>query len=527
MRPLSSPGRREQRHRGSSIALITLIALGLATPGFGARTDREARRAEKRLTLEAARRGEYDVPTRYWREGPVRYLLSQDEDKLFRDLATPEVRVRFIKRFWAMRDPDPSSPGNPFRKLFYRRVGEANRYFSGSTKPGWKTDRGKIYIILGPPDERDERYFRSRTRALILWTYRDPPGGGSFGPNMIIRFLRDFSGEFRLSTNLRISVNETALSIGLQMQEMQVKSLPEPQELLDEVVNMLPSQGGAPFRTHHDFFGAGQGETIAILTLGVQESLLYEIEAHEGDPTASADAEADADVAEKPRFEAMARLVHDGREGPTYDLVGVNGLSAGEGVYAQDGEGYRLFQGGVTVEPGHYTAYLGVVDLTTGRIHSFRDAFEVPDYRDGGIRVSGITLASRLEPLPGRTTYGYSAPFVFGDLRAVPRAGDTLTTDENLLLYYQVHGTGIDAIDGQPDFDLRYNILSARQMGPEGEPIFTPFGNPIRLSHLHNPVQWYSFALADWPPATYRLEIEAIDNLTGRRSSNRVTFRVM
>ena len=122
MRPLSGPGRRERRHRGSSLALVTLIALGLATPGFGARTDREARRAEKRLTLEAARRGEYDVPTRYWREGPVRYLLSQDEDKVFRDLATPEVRVRFIKRFWAMRDPDPSSPGNPFRKLFYRRV---------------------------------------------------------------------------------------------------------------------------------------------------------------------------------------------------------------------------------------------------------------------------------------------------------------------------------------------------------------------------------------------------------------------
>ena len=113
--------------------------------------------------LEAIQRGEYDLPTRYWREGPVRYLLSQDEDVAFRALDSQQERERYIKRFWAARDPDPSTPGNPFRDLFYRRVAEANeRTFAASTKPGWLTDRGKVFIILGPPDEHDAALLQAK-----------------------------------------------------------------------------------------------------------------------------------------------------------------------------------------------------------------------------------------------------------------------------------------------------------------------------------------------------------------------------
>jgi GWxTD domain-containing protein len=398
---------------------VLLTGLMVATPALADKSDRKARRTERRQALEAIQRGEYDQPTRYWREGPVRYLLSQDEDKAFRALDSEQERERYIKRFWAARDPDPSAPGNPFRDLFYRRVAEANEYFSASTKPGWLTDRGKTFIILGPPDELDQRYYGRNTPVVILWTYRDPPDGSNVSPNSVIRFVRDYSGEFRLSSDFRLSANETALSIGLQMQAMQVKSLPQPSELLDAVVNTQPAGDASPFRTHHEFFGGGAGETIAILTLGVQEEMLFANAGEDADPPAGPEGVTST------RLEAVARLIPEGGEGLTYDLAGVNALRAGTGDAARDAAGYLLFQGGVPVEPGRYEAYFGIFDRRTGHIHSHRDAFEVPSFRGEGITVSNIALASKLERLSERGAFGYSAPFVFGDLRAVPRAGDT------------------------------------------------------------------------------------------------------
>ncbi|HET6278988.1 MAG TPA: GWxTD domain-containing protein [Candidatus Polarisedimenticolia bacterium] len=500
-------------------AALLPAALAVGVHAFAEHGDRKARRAERRQALAAIERGEYDLPTRYWREGPVRYLMSQEEDRSFRGLDSEKERESYIRRFWAARDPDPSTPGNPFRDLFYRRVAEASAYFSASTRPGWLTDQGKVFIILGPPDEQEERYYRQNTPAVVLWTYREPPGGGSVSPNSVIRFVRDYSGEFRLSSEYRLSANETALSIGLQVQAMQVKSLPQPSELLDAVVSARPETGtSAMFRTRQEFFGGGAGETVAILTLGVLQEALF-AGSGAGGPENSAGGIS-------PRLEAVARLIRDGGEGLTYDLAGVNGLRAGTGDAARDAAGYLLFQGGMPVAPGRYAAYFGVFDRLTGHIYSHRDAFEVPSFPGDHLGVSAIALASRLERLSDRSSFGYSAPFVFGDLRAVPRADANLDSNERLLIYYQVHGAGIDAIDGRPDFNVEYRVRVARGIGPDREPMYVPFGNPINLSHLQNPVQGHSFELTDWPPATYRLEVEVTDNLSGERSVTETTISV-
>lgn len=521
MRSVPSSTRGVPGRRRPVLAIAVLLSGLVASPhAMADKGDRKTRRAERRLALEAMRRGEYDLPTRYWREGPVRYLISQDEDGAFRALESDQEREHYIKRFWAARDPDPTTPGNPFRDLFYQRVAEANSYFAASTKPGWLTDRGKVFIILGPPDEHDQRYYRQSSPEVILWTYRDPPGGSNVSPNSVVRFVRDYSGEFRLSNDFRLSVNETALSIGLQMQAMQVSSLPQPADLLEAVVNTQPDGAAAPFRTDHEFFGGGSGETLVILTLRVRDEVLF---ADDGEKIA-APVGSDGDAA--PRLEAVARLVHEEKKGLTYDLTGVNGMRPGTGDAARDAAGYLLFQGGVPVEPGRYAAYFGIFDRRTGRIHSYRDAFEVPSFRHDRIRVSNIALASRLERLPDRGAFGYSAPFIFGDLRAVPRSGDNFEGSEQLLIYYQVYGAGIDAIDGRPDFNVEYRIMSVREVEADGTPIYSRFGQPIHLSHLQNPVQDYAFELSDWPPATYRLEIEVTDNLSGQRSVNETTIHL-
>src|SRR5437867_1452402 len=107
----------------------------------GAPGDTETHR---RPAKHPARRSiDFDAPTERWREGPVRYLLTKDEDDAFRLLKTDEERAEFIRRFWASRDPDATTPENEYRTLFYARVVQADYVFTDSTKPGWKTDRGK------------------------------------------------------------------------------------------------------------------------------------------------------------------------------------------------------------------------------------------------------------------------------------------------------------------------------------------------------------------------------------------------
>ena len=90
-----------------------------------------------------------------WVEGPIRYISKKEEIKQFKSLDTDEGRAVFVERFWRRRDPSPGTLTNEYRQLFWRRVQEANNSFVDSTKPGWMTDRGKIWILYGPPTEID------------------------------------------------------------------------------------------------------------------------------------------------------------------------------------------------------------------------------------------------------------------------------------------------------------------------------------------------------------------------------------
>lgn len=87
----------------------------------------------------------------------VRYIITKGEKKRFYTLATDQERKEFIENFWKKRDPDPATDENEFRDEYYKRIEEANHLFKGDSSKGWLTDRGRVYILLGPPDLR--RYF--------------------------------------------------------------------------------------------------------------------------------------------------------------------------------------------------------------------------------------------------------------------------------------------------------------------------------------------------------------------------------
>jgi GWxTD domain-containing protein len=114
----------------------------------------------------------------------ARHFMTRDEDKRFRNLATPELRREFIIAFWELRDPDPNTAENEFRDELEVRFEFVNRYLREGNRPGWDTARGMIYLVLGPPDimtagstpypsaspyNRDSR--SDTTAGVIVWPY--------------------------------------------------------------------------------------------------------------------------------------------------------------------------------------------------------------------------------------------------------------------------------------------------------------------------------------------------------------------
>jgi GWxTD domain-containing protein len=82
----------------------------------------------------------------------VRYIITREESKIFRELP-PSARPRFIGEFWQRRDPTPETEANEYKEAYFEKIDEANRLFRGA-QPGWLQDRGRIYILFGPPNER-------------------------------------------------------------------------------------------------------------------------------------------------------------------------------------------------------------------------------------------------------------------------------------------------------------------------------------------------------------------------------------
>ncbi|MFQ5720251.1 MAG: GWxTD domain-containing protein, partial [Acidobacteriota bacterium] len=138
----------------------------------------------------------------HWDRGPARYILLKEEQDLFRQLTTDEDRLYFIQGFWARRDRAKETPENEYRQEFWRRVSEANRRFIDSAEPGWKSDRGRIWIVLGPPDDVENYLGRQIGTNVIRWFYRQRPNL-FLSSNFIVAFRRDDSGAYQLSNDLR------------------------------------------------------------------------------------------------------------------------------------------------------------------------------------------------------------------------------------------------------------------------------------------------------------------------------------
>ena len=149
------------------------------------------------------------TPYRKWMNEDVAYIITDAERTAFQGLQSDEEREHFIEQFWLRRDPTPDTVKNEFKEEHYRRIAYANQHFA-SKVPGWKTDRGRIYITYGPPDEIEShpsggKYEKpaaegggtTSTFPFEQWRYRYIEGAGN---NVIIEFVDPtMTGEYRMT----------------------------------------------------------------------------------------------------------------------------------------------------------------------------------------------------------------------------------------------------------------------------------------------------------------------------------------
>ena len=133
------------------------------------------------------------TPYKKWVTEDVAYIITDEERAAFSNLKTDAERERFIEQFWLRRDPTPGTPENEFKQEHYRRIAYANQHFSDTDVAGWKTDRGRIYIVYGPPDEKE--IHPSGNPPNEQWLYHLIEGVGN---NVVIEFVLD-GGHMRMT----------------------------------------------------------------------------------------------------------------------------------------------------------------------------------------------------------------------------------------------------------------------------------------------------------------------------------------
>jgi GWxTD domain-containing protein len=155
---------------------------------------------------------EVETPYRKWLNEDVAYIITDDERADFKRLQADAERERFIEQFWLRRDPTPGTIENEYKEEHYRRIAYANEHHADNNLPGWKSDRGRIYIIYGPPDEKEShpaggKYQRPAEQGggttsvfpFEQWRYRYIEG---LGTDVTIEFVDPtMSGEYRMTTD--------------------------------------------------------------------------------------------------------------------------------------------------------------------------------------------------------------------------------------------------------------------------------------------------------------------------------------
>lgn len=461
-----------------------------------------------------------------WYEGPVRYLMSRRETKEFKSLRDDASRTEYVRIFWRRRDPIPETPENEARIAFWRRVVEANRMFNESSTPGWKTDRGKIYILAGPPTSitEDPNYDSGdptiATRGLLRWLYEGTLQIPSLRGIFIVPFVRDNDGEYHLSqsakfsspsfdplnsydrgvpaiTRIQSAFDYGPSDLGVALDQALLQSPPwKDRDFIDRVTSEA-YYNALPLDVGFDFLLASDGSTFALVNCAVPLSAF----------TAASGAPAAPDVF------VLGRLSPDGG-GEPIDLA-EGAFAAAPSNTTAKGNDPLVYQARVPLRPGKYSLYIGLFERVRMLMASVRSTVEIPDL-SGPLSMSSIALGRSIRPLP-EGAGDYHRPFRISDFEFIPAVGAVYQTDATFAAFWQIYAKDPSG----PGSGLTVSSRFYR-VGEGG--VLIPLG-PEREIKDAEAVQGYSVDLKGWPAGEYRFEAIVKDR-DGRTATRFAGFRV-
>jgi GWxTD domain-containing protein len=504
---------------------------------------------------------ELDSPYKKWLDEDVVYIISPEERHAFLHLATNEEREQFIEAFWQRRNPDPDSPENTFKEEHYRRIAYANEHFASGI-PGWKTDRGKIYIMWGPPDEidshptggtwdrpADQGGGSTTTYPWETWRYRHLDGEG-LGENVELEFVDPTStGEYHITMDpsekdalLRTpgAGLTMAESMGLADKSQRFSNTDgtnqaenEPGEVsqteqnneftrlelmaaifrpppvkfkdLEAISTSRLVRDQVKFDYRFDFLRITSDTVLVPITVQIPVRQLNFLE---------------KDGVDSAQINVFARITTlSGRIVQTFEDT----LRADfpKELLQKSIATSRIYQKAVPLSPGLYRLDVVVKDVNSGNVGVVNTRLAVPRFQDDELSTSSLILADDIRSVS--TEDIGLGQFVIGDVKVRPRLDGIFAANDSIGVFLQVYNLKVDDKTHKADASVEYRVTKDKETQPT-----LKFSIPADKVPQHGEEMTIEnrITLASLPPGKYQLAIAVTDNLAKQTITPTADFTV-
>ncbi|ABF42323.1 hypothetical protein Acid345_3322 [Candidatus Koribacter versatilis Ellin345] len=571
----------------SVMFLVTCISAGLL---FGAPGDKQAKDAQADQASQDGKTGaaqqevdplkrplndkqkkqnlkslykELDPTMRHWLDEDVKYIITDEEREAFLKMSNSEERDAFIEQFWLRRDPTPDTPENEFKEEHYRRIAYANEHFASGI-PGWRTDRGRIYIVFGPADEIESHpsggsYQRdysegggeTSTYPFERWRYRYIEGQ-SLGNEVIIEFVdKCMCNEYRMTMdpnekdallytpNAGLTLYESmgtankadringmnptgsnmdyASNQSKQFDRLeQYAALMKPPTIkYKDLDNFLVTHkiitNPLPFDVRTDFVKVTSDTVLVPVTIQIKNK----------DITFSA-----KDGIERGTVNILGRVTTmTGKIVQTFeDPVQIDVPNE---LLAQKVEQSSVYWKALPLRSGRYRLDIAIKDVNGDRSGVYSRGILVPDFSDDKLNSSTMILADVMEKVPAKSIGAGS--FVIGDEKVRPRVEPAtgkptvFKRDQRLNMWMQVYNLGVDEKTKKPSATVQYELINAQTnksvvSATDGTDAMGNIGDQMTLRK--------SMALNSVEPGLYRLTVKVDDKVTNQTLTRSTPFQV-
>jgi GWxTD domain-containing protein len=542
----------------SSVGLAAVLALPVISVSQKRETVAKPLTEKERKKKEAQLKKELETPWKKWLNEDVSYIITDEERKSFKQMNTDEERESFVESFWLRRDPTPDTIENEYKEEHYRRIAYANEHYPSGI-PGWKTDRGRIYITYGPPDEIDSHpsggsYHRpdaegggdTSTYPFEDWRYRYIEG---IGNDINIEFVdTTMSGEYHMSMDP--SEKDALLYVpGAGLTDAEQMGLSDKSQRFNNTDGThlgQPLGGGQPV-SYNEFERLNQFAKLQAppaikfkdLEAAITSRITYNILPMQVrvDYVRITESSVLANITVQFENKDLQFQAKDGIQKANVNLLGRISTITHKPVttfekpleidapndmlqkYAQMRE---VYQQSVPLAPGRYKLNIVAKDTVAGNMNNYEIALDVPHFEEDKLASSSLILADTIERLPLKSIGG--GMFSIGDTKVRPRVGEKYNRDERMGIYLQVYNFSVDEKTKRPQGSISYEIDKAGTTEKVLE--FTEDLTKIPNFSASQVTVEKLLPLKNLAPGTYTVKVKATDSKKNESILQQANFTV-